>query len=396
VGGLSVTVANLFGQLDPEKRSLIQLGYNQPLEGRAPIAGYGFFYYNRPEFGRTNMTLRLAVAPIYLDGELGFSGVMSPNTDVSIGFAGGGFADTYSEIRGGNYFENESFTGHGAELSSSIYHRFNPEWRVPFWWIGRVSLHRSIFEGDSETDPNFKVPDDVNSLNFRTGFRLGGREPSLTSPLAFEASIWYQGHFRDDAARYGFGGDRRIEPHSHIFWARTLLKYTFEESQQYFDVGLTLGTSIEPDRFSAYKLGGMLPFVSEFPLTIPGYYFQELSAEAFALLNAEYSFPLTPRKNWRISLYGAAAPVDFIEGHQQDHKWHAGTGGVTYVSPRGAWFVSLVYGYGFHAIRKGGEGANQVGVLFQYDFDAVKRYRFRRFEPDVSPYSSRGGERLFR
>src|SRR5688572_13735220 len=79
-------------QPDPEKRRLIQLGYNQPLEGRAPIAGYGFYYYNNPEFLRTNMTLRLAIAPIYVDSELAFKGVLTPNTDVGVGVAGGGFA----------------------------------------------------------------------------------------------------------------------------------------------------------------------------------------------------------------------------------------------------------------------------------------------------------------
>ena len=66
--------ATAFGQLDPEKRRLIQLGYNQPLEGSAPIAAYGFFYYNRPGFINTNLTLRTALAPIYMDSELGISG----------------------------------------------------------------------------------------------------------------------------------------------------------------------------------------------------------------------------------------------------------------------------------------------------------------------------------
>src|SRR3954469_13178115 len=74
----------IYGQLDPEKRRLIQLGYNQPLEGRAPISGYGFFYYNNPDFINTNMVLRLAIAPVYVDSELGFKGLITPNTDVAI------------------------------------------------------------------------------------------------------------------------------------------------------------------------------------------------------------------------------------------------------------------------------------------------------------------------
>jgi hypothetical protein len=209
--------------------------------------------------------------------------------------------------------------------------------------------------------------------------------------------VWYQAQLRDEKQRYGFDNDREINQATHLFWGRALLKYTFERSQQYFDVGLTLGASINPDRFGAYRLGGLLPFVSEFPLSIPGYYLQEISAEKFALLNAEYSFPFTPQKSWRMTFYGAMATVDYLEGQEQSRNWHAGLGGgLTYVSPRGAWLASLVYGYGFNAIRKDHYGANQLGLLFQYDFDAVARYRFRRFEPNVSPYSSKGGERLFR
>jgi hypothetical protein len=163
------------------------------------------------------------------------------------------------------------------------------------------------------------------------------------------------------------------------------------------DVGLTLGASVAADRLSAYRLGGMLPFVSEFPLSIPGYFFQEISASKFGLLNAEYSFPITPKKNWRMSVFGATAMVDFINGQEQPEEWHSGVGaGLTYVSPRGAWLVSLVYGYGVNAVRNGESGANQVGVLFQYDFDAVKKFRFRRFEPSLTPYGSKAGERLFR
>jgi hypothetical protein len=395
VTGLFLLELHVFGQLDPEKRRLIQLAYNQPLEGHAPIAGYGFFYYNNPEFINTNMTLRLAVAPVYIDAELGFKGVLTPNTDISIGVAGGGFADTYSEIRDGQYLKEESFWGHSAEISSSIYQRLNPDWRVPVWWIGRVSFHQSFYEDDGDTAPNFKVPDDVGSFNVRTGFRLGGKEPMINTPVALELSVWYAGQFRNNAQTYGFN-DRQLESATHHFWARTLLKYTFEESQQYFDVGLTLGTSIHADRLGAYRLGGMLPFVSEFPLSIPGYFYQEVSASKFGLLTAEYSFPITPNKNWRLSLYGATALVDYLPGLELPDNWQSGVGaGVTWVSPRGSWLVSLLYGYGFNALRHGEEGANQIGFLFQYDFDAVKKYRFRRFEPEISPYSSKGGERIF-
>ncbi len=112
-------------QIDSAKRELIQLGYNQPIEGHGPLAVYGFYYLNAPNYlQHTNLTLRLAVAPVYLDSELGISRALGANTDLGVGLAGGGFADSYSEVRQGKYLQGESFTGHGGEVSSSVYHLF--------------------------------------------------------------------------------------------------------------------------------------------------------------------------------------------------------------------------------------------------------------------------------
>ena len=84
----------LEAQIDSEKRRLLQLGYNQPLQGRGPISGYAFFYWNQPNFLQTNLTLRLAVAPVYLDSELGIGHALGAHTDLALGLAGGGFADS--------------------------------------------------------------------------------------------------------------------------------------------------------------------------------------------------------------------------------------------------------------------------------------------------------------
>ena len=57
-GSLSVRA-----QIDPEKRQLVHLGYNLPLQGKGPLAVYGFYYRNQPNFlSNSNLTLRLAVA----------------------------------------------------------------------------------------------------------------------------------------------------------------------------------------------------------------------------------------------------------------------------------------------------------------------------------------------
>src|SRR5688572_10893401 len=77
-------------QIDPEKRQLIHLGYNQPLQGRGPLAAYGFYYRNDPNFlNNTNLTLRMALAPLYVDTELGIRDLLGPNTDLAVGIDGG-------------------------------------------------------------------------------------------------------------------------------------------------------------------------------------------------------------------------------------------------------------------------------------------------------------------
>ena len=118
-----------------------------------------------------------------------------------------------------------------------------------------------------------------------------------------ELSIWYEGQFRTDSGPYGFNGvsyDRSVEEQSHLFWAEAALSYTLPKSQQNFYVRLTAGTSVDADRFSAYRLGGYLPLVAEFPLSLPGYYFQEISARQFVLFNANYLLPLDKSQRWNL------------------------------------------------------------------------------------------------
>jgi len=146
-------------QIDTEPRRLIQFGYNQPLEGRGPLAGYAFYYWNQPNF-RTNVALRLAVAPVYLDSSVGLIGALGPGTDLAFGLAGGGYADSYSEIRQGKYLREESFLGHGAEASVSVYHLFNPGQRVPLMGVVRAAVHYSTYERDDVTARNFALPPD--------------------------------------------------------------------------------------------------------------------------------------------------------------------------------------------------------------------------------------------
>ena len=184
------------------------MGYDQPIEGRGPISGYAFYYRNDPNFIRTNLTLRLAIAPVFIDSELGFIG--GKETDWSLGLAGGGFADSYAEIRRGKFLEPESFTGHGGEVSFGFYQRFNPNQIMPFSGIAKLGTHYSTYSRDSDTDPAFVLPKDRASIFLRTGFRLGGVEPTIFPRLGAELSVWYEVQFRTQSGTYGYG-DRKIQ-----------------------------------------------------------------------------------------------------------------------------------------------------------------------------------------
>ena len=357
-------------QIDPVKRDLVQFGANAPLEGQAPLGGYAYYYHNQPDFLRTNLTWRLALAPVYLDTELGFVHGLGPNTDFAIGAAGGGFADSYNEIRGGEFIKGESFDGHGGELSTSVYHLFNPQDLIPLNFVLRGAAHYVNYEENDTTAKNFVVPDNGVDFSVRTGLRFGGIEPTLFPDLAMELAVWYQGDFRTGSGAYGFNGDRRIENNTHLFWASAALSYTLPESKQNFFVRLIAGTSVNADRFSGYRLGGFLPLIAEYPLSLPGYYYQELSARQFVLVNASYLLPITRDRCWNLELNGATAVFDFLPGTELAGGWVSGVGaGIMYRSPSDRFKVIASYAYGIDAVRTHGRGANSVGILLQVDLE---------------------------
>ncbi len=369
-------------QVDPVKRELIEVGYNAALQGHPPLSAYAFFYRNQPDFlQHSNLTLRLAIAPTYLDSELGISHILGENTDLGIGVAGGGFGDSYYEIQQGKYLPGQSFDGFGAQTSMSLYHLFNPGYLIPLNGVLRGSAHFATYAPTSDTDKNFSVPDPQGIFSVRTGLRWGGREPILYPSLAMELSIWYEGQFRTEAETYGFG-DRRVEPHSHLFWEEAYLAYELPKWKHHFSVNLTSGTTVDADRFSAYRLGGLLPLAAEFPLSLPGYYYQELSAKSFFLAGGNYSVPVSPNGRWNLNATAATAYIEYLPGLEQAGHWNSGVGGgVFYTSP--TWRVLVSYGYGFDAIRSHGRGASSIGFLLQFDLEPAKEAFFKPEPPGL-------------
>jgi hypothetical protein len=379
-------------QIDPAARDLVQFGYNQAFQGHVPVAGYAFYYHNQPNFLQTNLTLRLAVAPVYLDSELGFVNGLGPNTDFGLGLAGGGFADSYNEIHGGTYYPSQSFAGNGAEISASLYHLFNPGDRIPLNYILRGSAHYAFYEKNNDTAPDFELPNDHADFNVRTGLRWGGVEPTLFPPLAMELSVWYEGSFRTDPGAYGINHAYDLRPQSQLFWSEAALAYTLPQSQQSFYFRLTAGTSVDADHFSAYRLGGFLPLSAEFPLSLPGYYFQEISARQFVLFNANYLLPLDPAKLWSLDLNASTAVVDYLPGEGQPGNTLTGVGGgILYHTPSQRMKLMVSYAYGIDAIRANGRGAGSIGVLMQIDLGRMKSEKFN----PPQPVSLHGWQRFF-
>ena len=91
-------------------------------------------------------------------------------------------------------------------------------------------------------------------------------------------------------------------------------------------------------------MGALLPLVSEFPLSLPGYYYQEISAREFVLLGGNYLVPIDEKERWNVNVTATTAAVNYIQGLEQPGHWHSGAGaGILYKTP--SWKVMVGYAY---------------------------------------------------
>jgi hypothetical protein len=69
----------------------------------------------------------------------------------------------------------------------------------------------------------------------------------------------------------------------------------------------------------------------------------------------------------------ATAHLSYLQSYEQASDWQTGVGGGLSFAPKNKNFeIVLRYGYGFNALRDGKEGAQSVGLLFQYNFEKHK------------------------
>jgi hypothetical protein len=373
-----ITLLTLIGyaaqaQIDPAPRQLLNLGVDSSLHDQGPMGAYAFYYWNMPNVPTTNEVLRFAIAPVYIDSDLGFKNLLGDHTDLAVGAFGGLYANSYQEVDAGDWKKDESFDAANAGARVSIYHLLNPGGTIPLTFVARESVNYVSFMEGRSTSEAFELPQNQPILTTRAGFRWGGMEPVLTPKLAMEVSGWYEMDNRTDSGSYGFGDDRRLETTTQRIFGRMQFHYLTLETHNYIIFSLQGGVNLNPDRLGCFRLGGMLPYTKEFPLLIPGYYFQELSAKSFGLVNLYYGVPLDSARNWNWFGTGAAGVVDYVDTTGQPGAFNSGVGtGLAYIPTSRRWKLLTEFGYGFEAERSNGRGGYSIGFAFQYNFGAVE------------------------
>ena len=261
------------------------------------------------------------MAPVYLDGELGISELIGPNTDFAIGAFGGGFADGYNGTRGGAYLKKPAAA---TEVDSPpAFITVQPRSTIPLNAAVRAKdITRRIRDSDTADISNCPM---IKAASTSSSGALAGRNrssfpmspwnfPSGRKPIPRELRVvWLQRRSSRRNQLSSFLGARA--PHVHL-----------SDAAAQFQRQPHRGHSVQPDRFSSYRLGGILPFASEFPLTLPGYFYQEISAKRFVLLAGQYTLPLDRDNRWAFTAVAATAAVRYVEGVEQPGNWHSGVG----------------------------------------------------------------------
>lgn len=354
-------------QIDDSKRLLLEGGYEDGLGNPGPNGAYGFLYVNRPGIAGKGSALRLAVAPVYADGELGLPEVL-PRTDLGLGFSGGGYAFSRKEVVHGDQRFGESYIGHGFGPSLALYPKIADIGPVPVSGVVRFSALYRDYQTTSQTDANFALPPDQWTAFARAGVRAGGQEPGLGRGPALEASLWFEERMREKPGSYGYAGDRAVRRNINMVWMRALIVMPPEAGVR-ASGGFGIGGGSRLGRLAAYRLGGMLTQSAEFPLIIPGYFNQEIVANEYGHAWARVGIPLDEGRRFSVNLLAAVASVSPVRGTEPGGVIHEGFSSGLEFSPRtAALHGELSYGYSPSAVRGNHRGGHSVAMTFEIDF----------------------------
>jgi hypothetical protein len=360
-------------QMDPNRRLQLEGGYEQGLGQPGPKSPYFYLYLNRPHVFHSSSTLRMAIAPVYVDAELGIRKFFGPFADAGIGLSGGGYAFGQTEVFRGDERRGESFVGHGGGPSFTAYPRVVKIGPVPVHGVFRVSASYADYRRNNSTAPQFVLPQNEWTASFRGGLRMGGQPPGLDKSPAGEASLWWESRAREHTLKYGFNGDRTTQGQTNLYWTRLLINYRLENGVR-LGAGTSFGKGTGVDRFSAYRLGGMLLNNSEFPLPLPGYFGQEIAAREYAHVWLRGGMPLEETNRLVLNFYAAGASITPVTGTDAGGAQHMGLGTGLEFAPHKASFRGMIsFGYAPTAARGGGRGGRGVAFSLEYDFTALER-----------------------
>lgn len=366
---LALSALPAAAQMDPSKRLQLEGGFERGVGAPGPVAPYAYLYMNHPGVFGSSTTLRLALAPVYVDSELGLTEAM-PRTDVGLGISGGGYAFGQTEVYRGTDLRGESFMGHGGGPSLSFYPRLGKVGPVPINGVVRVGAAYANYERDSKTDAAFQLPPDEWTGFARFGIRAGGSPPGLNPGPAGEVSAWLERRDREHGGVYGINGDREARRRSHLYWTRGFVSLPLKNGSLVAG-GFSLGDGDGVDRFSAYRLGGMLTMNAEFPLIIPGYFSHEIAATSYAHVWAREGVPLDEQHRYVWSVFAAGAGVKPVRGTDPGGTYHGGVGvALGFMPKRAALRGEFSYGYSPTALRGRRRGGHGVALTMELNFNA--------------------------
>jgi hypothetical protein len=310
----------------------------------------------------------LVIAPTYVEGELDRDRVFGwTGQAVGFGLFGGFLPYGFDDFQDGRYLRRQSFTGSGGGIALGYYPHVELGGGLPLQGQLRLTASYVGYDKGSDTAQGFQLPRATPISRGRVGVRLGGKPPELLPKVALGLSLWYEGTYRQEAASYGLPEARDLLEHfTDRAWGSLVLVATVAETHT-LSLTATAGTSTQTEKLSTYRMGAALPFRSEFPLILHGYYSEEVFAKRFWLINAAYRFPVWPGSE-RLQLSADLAQVDYLPGRTLPRTTLRGLGLdlTTRVTRR----VSLVvgFGYGLDAPRRNGFGGEELGAEFEYKF----------------------------
>lgn len=354
-------------QIDPFPRANFELGFEGPLRGNGPLGGHGFFLWNHPHFREKDLYLRVVISP-FIISELVRDKCPAEGHALGISLGGGFFYNNFNQIRNGVFLRSESFWGHGAGASFSYYlHPFKIFGRLPVDGQIRLGSQYAIYQRTGDTDPEYRLPPDTFIHSARVGIRFGGIPSDLVPEKALEFSIWHEVAYRLRNGLHGLPGQAQGTDHlTQQSWVRLggIMPVWRNHTA---GIMMTAGMSGNTDELSCFRMGSGLPFQSEFPFVLHGYYFREIFARSFFLLNTSYRLPPFPDlQSLLLQLNFDYALVDYFSGHALPRESLNGLGADVIVKLRKNLTVRVGYGFGVDAPRRGGFGGHEVNMLFEW------------------------------